>query len=119
VLDAQRLAADDAGRPERVRAALLAASDTPLAIAAVGCEVAELAAALVRGGRPSLEGDAAAAALLAEAATTAAVRLVELNLAGMPDDDRLRTAREYAARAWAAREEALVKRSPGHPKRCR
>jgi len=107
VLDAQRLPAADERRPERLRAALSAASETPLAVAAVGCEVAELAAGLARGGRPSLEGDAAAAALLAEAATRAAARLVELNLAGVPDDVRLREAGEYAARAWAARESAL------------
>jgi methenyltetrahydrofolate cyclohydrolase len=103
VLDAQRLPAGDESRPERLRAALSAASETPLAVAAVGCEVAELAAKIARGGRPSLEGDAAAAALLAEAATRAAARLVELNLAGVPGDIRLRTAGEYAARAWAAR----------------
>ena len=107
VLDAQRLPADDERRAERLLAALSAASETPLAVAEVGCEVAELAAELARGGRPSLEGDAAAATLLAEAATRAAARLVELNLAGVPDDVRLRAAGEYAARAWAARETAL------------
>ena len=103
VLEAQRLPAGDASRPERLRAALSAASETPLAVAAVGCEVAELAAAVVRDGRRSLEGDAATAALLAEAATRAAARLVELNLAGAPDDGRLAAAAEYATRAWAAR----------------
>jgi methenyltetrahydrofolate cyclohydrolase len=105
VLDADRLPAEDPTRLERVRAALSAASDTPLAIAAVGCEVAELGAEVARGARVHVEGDAAAAALLAEAATRAAARLVELNLAAMPDDVRLRTAGEYAARAWAARTE--------------
>jgi formiminotetrahydrofolate cyclodeaminase len=108
VLDAQRLPAGDEGRPERLRAALSAASDTPLAVAAVGCEVAELAAEVARGGRLSLEGDVAAAALLAEAATRAAARLVELNLAAVPNDIRLRTAGEYAARAWAARKETVA-----------
>jgi formiminotetrahydrofolate cyclodeaminase len=103
VLEAERLPADDATRPERVRAALSAASDVPLAIAAVGCEVAELAAEVARGARLHVEGDAAVAALIAEAATKGAARLVELNLATMPDDVRLRTAAEYAARAWAAR----------------
>ena len=105
VLDAERLPAEDPTRLERVRGALSAASDTPLAIAAVGCEVAELGAEVARGARVHVEGDAAAAALLAEAATRAAARLVELNLAAMPDDVRLRTAGEYAARAWAARTE--------------
>jgi formiminotetrahydrofolate cyclodeaminase len=104
VLEAQRLPAGDETRSERVRAALSAASETPLAIAAVGCEVAELAAEVARAGRPALEGDAATAALLAEAATRAAARLVELNLARAPDDARLRAAGEYAVRAWAARQ---------------
>ena len=106
VLEAERLPAEDATRPERVRAALSAASDTPLAIAEVGCEVAELGAEIARGARVHVEGDAATAALLAEAATRAAARLVELNLAGMPDDVRLRTAGEYATRARAAGSDA-------------
>jgi formiminotetrahydrofolate cyclodeaminase len=110
VLEAERLPADDATRPERVRAALSAASDTPLAIAAVGCEVAELAAEIAHGARVHVEGDAAAAAFLAEAATRAATRLVELNLADVPDDIRLRTAGEYASRAWAARTDAAPER---------
>jgi formiminotetrahydrofolate cyclodeaminase len=107
VLAAERLPAGDETRPERLRAALSAASDTPLAIAAVGCEVAELAADVARDARPHVEGDATAAALIAEAVTRAAARLVELNLAGTPDDSRHRTAAEYAARAWAARDACL------------
>jgi methenyltetrahydrofolate cyclohydrolase len=105
VLDAQRLPADDPNRAGRLRAALSEASAVPLAIAEVGCEVAELASAAARGGRRSLEGDATAGALLAEAATRAAACLVELNLAGQPDDARLAAAREHAARARAARSE--------------
>jgi methenyltetrahydrofolate cyclohydrolase len=97
VLEAQR-------RGEPLGPALAAAAETPLAVAEVGCEVAELAAEVARAGRPALEGDAATAALLAEAATRAAARLVELNLARAPDDVRLRAAAEYAARAWTARE---------------
>jgi formiminotetrahydrofolate cyclodeaminase len=104
VLEAERLPADDESRTERVRAALSAASEPPLAIAAVGCELAEIAAEVARGGRRHVEGDAAAAALIAEAATKAAARLVELNLAEVPDDPRLRIAGEYASRAWAARQ---------------
>ena len=67
--------------------------------------MAELAAAAARGARRSVEGDATAGALLAEAATRAAARLVELNLAEQPADPRLAAARELAARAWAARSE--------------
>ena len=115
VLAAQRLPADDPARPERLRGALSEASQVPLAIAEVGCEVAELAAELARGGRRSLEGDATAGALLAEAATRAAVRLVELNLAGQPGDARLGAAREHAARAWAAREAAVTTAASDSP----
>ena len=107
VLEAQRLPADDPARAERLRAALSRASDVPLAVAEAGCEVAELAAERARAGGRALEGDATAGALLAEAATRAAARLVELNLAAQPDDQRVGAARELAARAVAARERAL------------
>jgi formiminotetrahydrofolate cyclodeaminase len=103
VLEAQQLPADDRTRARRLRRALSEASTVPLQLAELGCEVAELAAAAARGGRRSLEGDATAGALLAEAATRAAARLVELNLAEQPEDRRLAAAREYAERAWAAR----------------
>lgn len=105
VLEAQRLPADDPARAERLRAALSEASTVPLEVAEIGGAVAELAAAAARGGRRSLEGDATAGALLAEAATRAAARLVELNLGGQAGDPRLAAAREHAARAWAARSE--------------
>jgi methenyltetrahydrofolate cyclohydrolase len=105
VLEAQRLPADDPARAKRLRAALSEASTVPLQLAELGCEVAELAAAAARGGRRSLEGDATAGALLAEAATRAAARLVELNLAEQPEDRRLAAARGCADRAWAARAE--------------
>jgi methenyltetrahydrofolate cyclohydrolase len=103
VLEAQRLAADDPERPARLLAALSEASDVPLAVAEVGAEVAERAVALSHGGGRHLEGDATAGALLAEGATRAAARLVELNLAEQPDDARLEAARHFASRAWAAR----------------
>jgi formiminotetrahydrofolate cyclodeaminase len=107
VLEAQRLPADDPTRADRLREALSNASDVPLDVAEAACEVAELAATQARSGRRSLEGDATAAALLAEAAARAAVRLVELNLAAQPDDGRVATARALAARAATAREQAL------------
>jgi formiminotetrahydrofolate cyclodeaminase len=107
VLEAMRLPADAPERAQRVHDALSAAADVPLAVAEAGGEVAELAAELALGGRRSHEGDAAAGALIAEAATRAAVRLVELNLADQPDDPRLGAAREHAARAWAARTRVL------------
>jgi formiminotetrahydrofolate cyclodeaminase len=107
VLAAARLPAGDPARAGALRAALAEACTVPLAIAETGAEAAELAATLAREGRRSLEGDATAGALLAEAATRAAVRLVEINLAGAPDDPRLAEARACAERAWAARRRAL------------
>src|SRR5918992_578233 len=49
---------------------------------------AELGAQLARDGNPSLEGDAIAGTLLAEAATRAAAELVDINLEERPDDER-------------------------------
>jgi formiminotetrahydrofolate cyclodeaminase len=112
VLEALRLPRDDPARAARVREALSAAADTPLAIAETAAEVASAAATLAVEGRPALEGDAAAGALLAEAAARAAVRLVELNLAEQPADPRLTRARGLAAAAAAARERALVNQRP-------
>ncbi|MEA2291426.1 MAG: methenyltetrahydrofolate cyclohydrolase [Solirubrobacteraceae bacterium] len=107
VLEAARLPREDPGRADALRAALSEASTVPLAIAEAAAEVAELAADRAREGKRSLEGDATAGALLAEAATRAAARLVEINLAGAPDDERLARARDCAERAAAARRRAL------------
>jgi formiminotetrahydrofolate cyclodeaminase len=105
VIDAQRAAARDA---DRIAAALSAASDVPLAIAEAAAELAELAAELATTGRASLRGDAVAGALLAEAATAAAGRLVEINLADAPADPRAARARDLADRAARARQSALA-----------
>ena len=107
VLEAVRLEASDPARDARLAAALSAAAEVPLAVAAGAAELAELAGAMAREGSPHLVGDATAAALLAEAATRAAVRLVELNLAQAPGDARLKAAGELAARAADARSGVL------------
>lgn len=107
VLEAVRMEASDPARDARLAAALSAAAEVPLAVAAGAAELAELAGTMVRDGSPQLVGDATAAALLAEAATRAAVRLVELNLAQAPQDGRLHVAAELAARARAARAAVL------------
>src|SRR5919197_1132935 len=64
VLDALRLPEDEPGRAERVDAALSDATDSPLAIARVGAEVAELAAEAASTGNRHLRGDAMVGALL-------------------------------------------------------
>jgi len=103
VLEAQRLPSDDPSRRERIQTALTEASEAPLAIARASAEVSELAAALARAGNPALAGDAIAGAVLGEAATRSAARLVEINLG----DRRPHELPELIGRAAAAREQAL------------
>jgi len=100
VLAARRAGEDDA-------AALAAAAEVPVALAAVGAELAELAAQLAATGNPALEGDATAGALLAEAATRAAARLVELNLASDPSHAHHAAAAMHVERAASARDAVL------------
>ena len=74
--------------------ALSRAADVPLAIAEAAHDVAFLAADLAERGNPNLRGDAATAALLAEAAVRATANLVEINLATRAGDERIERARE-------------------------
>ncbi len=104
VLEALRLPRDDPARAARVQDARDAASQSPLEIARVGAELAELAGDLVRTGNQNLSGDAIAGAVLAEAAAQAAARLVRINLT---DGAAVSEATEFARRALKAREEAL------------
>jgi formiminotetrahydrofolate cyclodeaminase len=104
VLEALRLPRDDPDRPRRVADAQSEASRSPLEVAHVAAEVAELAAAIAHEGNPNLTGDAIAGALLAEASAQAAARLVEINL---DRDAMVDEARESAGRAAAARQAAL------------
>jgi formiminotetrahydrofolate cyclodeaminase len=106
VLDAMALDRGDPRRAAALAAALSAAAEVPLQIAAACSEVAELAAAAARElGGTALFGEAHAAAIIAEAATRAAVALVELDLEGSPTDARMRHAEALAGRALAARAE--------------
>ncbi|MBV9194885.1 MAG: cyclodeaminase/cyclohydrolase family protein [Solirubrobacterales bacterium] len=108
VLAALRLPREDPKREQRLRNARAQAAETPLALAVVAVEVAELAAGAVREGNHHLAGDAITGALLAEAACAAAARLVEINLAGDPGPGARAEAAELARRAGAAREAALA-----------
>src|SRR5215211_5613880 len=74
--------------------ALSRATDVPLAIAEASLDVATLACELAERGNPNLQGDAAAAVFLAEAAVRASANLVEINLATREGDERLERARE-------------------------
>ena len=104
VLEALRLPRDDPERAARIEEARATASESPLAIAGVGAELAELAADIARTGNRNLAGDAIAGALLAEAAAQAAGRLVAINLT---EGSSVHEAAELARRAHAAREAAL------------
>jgi formiminotetrahydrofolate cyclodeaminase len=111
VLGALGLPREDPTRAERLATALLEASRAPLEVSEIGAEVAELGLAVAQGSSAAVRGDALAGVALAEAATTAAARLVEINLAERGADDLLGRARAARKRAAEARAEALV--SPG------
>jgi methenyltetrahydrofolate cyclohydrolase len=99
VLAALRLPADDPGRADALHAAQSGAAEVPLAIAETAASAATLAREVAAAGKPGLRGDALAGADIAAAAARAAARLVEINLAGEPDDPRLARARAAAERA--------------------
>jgi methenyltetrahydrofolate cyclohydrolase len=82
--------------PERRAEALAAAADPPLAIAEAAAETAALAADSSAEVSGPIRGEADTAALIAAGAMRAAARLIELNLAGSPEDPRLARARELA-----------------------
>ncbi|MGH9008969.1 MAG: cyclodeaminase/cyclohydrolase family protein [Acidimicrobiia bacterium] len=102
VLDAYRRPpdTDPDARRRQIREALEGATAVPLEIASLAADAAGLGNRLVAGGNPNLEGDAAAAVLLARAAARAAVRLVELNVdQGKLDGDWCDRAAAHVARA--------------------
>jgi methenyltetrahydrofolate cyclohydrolase len=86
-------------RDAAIGEALSRAGEVPLAIAETALDVASLAAELAERGNPNLRGDAAAAALLAEAAVRATANLVEINLASREGDERVGRARELVEMA--------------------
>jgi len=106
VLAALRLPEKHPMRERRLEEARSEASEVPLGIAEAAASVAELAAEAARTGSLHLKGDAITAALLAEAASRAAGRLVEINLIGR-EDERLGRVAEANRRASAARDDAL------------
>lgn len=65
-----------------VTAALSAASDVPLQVVEIAAEIGGIAERLAISGNPNLRGDAAAAALLAQAGARAAANMVKINLTG-------------------------------------
>jgi formiminotetrahydrofolate cyclodeaminase len=92
-------------RERSVAPARAATIDVPLAIARLGAEAVELADAMAENGNPNLRADAMVAATLAAAASTAAARLVAVNLSGARDP-RL-TEADRIARAATGKATAL------------
>ena len=114
VLAARRLAGGQ--RAEQVSAALARACEVPLEVAELGEMVASLATDVADRGNPAVRGDALAAALLAAAAAQTAAALVQINLAGMPDDPGAARAAQLAAHAVRlAAQAARLRGSPEGP----
>jgi formiminotetrahydrofolate cyclodeaminase len=88
--------------------ALRRAAEVPLEIAETAADVTALAALAARDGADAVRADAWAAAVLAEAASVAAARLVHVNLSTRPDGELATRADLAAQAATAAREVALA-----------
>jgi len=82
--------------------ALAAASEPPTDIAEVAAEVAELGVEVASSSSPSVRGDALTGVVLAEAAASAAFRLVEINVGSGPVFERAREAELRAVKARAS-----------------
>jgi formiminotetrahydrofolate cyclodeaminase len=107
VLTALRVPREDPSRAAQLEAALSQASETPLELAAVGAELAALAAEVAGDGAAGVRGDALAAVLIAEAACQAAARLVAINLGRRPEDSRIAESARHAERASELRARVL------------
>lgn len=115
VLDALALAPGDPRRGPALLEACSEAAQVPLEVALAATEVAELAAACASlPGNEQLLGDVSAAVILAEAATCAAVALVELNLVRTPEDPRVASAGALARRAGEHRAALARELHRGH-----
>jgi formiminotetrahydrofolate cyclodeaminase len=99
---------DQEERDAKIGAALELAARVPLSIAELASDVAFLAAAVAERAEPDLRGEAATAAVLAEAGARAAANLVEINLATRPQDERVVRARGLVESASSARQRALT-----------
>jgi formiminotetrahydrofolate cyclodeaminase len=83
---------DPEARDREIGDALAHAAEIPLRIAEIATDVAELAAEVAERGNENLRGDAAAAAVLAEAGARVAANLVVINLTMREEDERVHRA---------------------------
>jgi formiminotetrahydrofolate cyclodeaminase len=95
-------------RDSSLERSLVRAAEVPLAIAESAADVALLAAEAAEAADGAAQADASAAAALASGAARAAVRLVEVNLVTVQEDERLGRARRAADAASEAAGRALA-----------
>jgi formiminotetrahydrofolate cyclodeaminase len=106
VILAMRMPERHPQRESKLEEAQSRAAEVPLEISEAAARVAELAAETARVGNLHLMGDSVTGAAIAEGASRAAGRLVEINLLGRVDP-RLARVTDALRRAAAAREDAL------------
>ena len=99
---------EQGGRDAVIGKALETAAELPLAIAECAYDVALLGAEAAQHAARGGAEDAAAAALLAEAAAHAAAGLIAANLVSMPGDERVEHAQRLAAAATDAARRAVA-----------
>ncbi len=95
-------------RDASLERSLVRAAEVPLAIAETAADVALLAAEAAEAADGAARADVSAAAALASGAARAAVRLVEVNLVTLQEDERLGRARRAADAASEAAGRALA-----------
>jgi formiminotetrahydrofolate cyclodeaminase len=99
-------------RERSLKRARDATVDVPLAMVRLAAETVELARELAANGNPNLRADAMVAATLADAASTAAARLISVNLSGAGGDRRLAEAKLIAAETSDAAEAVAKPQAP-------
>ena len=92
----------EARTPEERDLALAVASEPPAHVADTAAEIAELGAEVAGSSSPAVRGDALTGVVFAEAAASAAARLVEINVGSGPVFDRARRAELRAVEARAS-----------------
>ena len=92
----------EARTSEERELALAAASEPPAHVAETAAEIAELGAEVAASSSPAVRGDALTGVVFAEAAASAAARLVEINVGSGPVFDRARRAELRAVEARAS-----------------
>jgi formiminotetrahydrofolate cyclodeaminase len=92
----------EARTPEERELALAAASEPPAHVAETAAEIAELGAEVAGSSSSAVRGDALTGVVFAEAAASAAARLVEINVGSGPVFERARRAELRAVEARAS-----------------